>query len=75
MGGSNMDGNLSRKEKKILDMQIHKFVYNASYLELQCFQKYLPMTDDIRLKIIDRMEALECDMLLQKFLADYRKNE
>lgn len=58
-----------------LELEFDIFMENASYIEINCYLKYLPMTDGVRIQIIDRMEELECDMLLQEFIKDYRKNE
>lgn len=54
------------------DLEYDKFIGNANYVEINCYLGYLPMTNEMRLQIIDRMEKLECDELLQQFLIDLR---
>lgn len=58
--------------KKKIDTERSKFIAQSTYLEMQCFLNNLPMTEKMRLAIIDRMEKLECDTLLQQFLSDLR---
>lgn len=66
---------LSEKlSKRTLDIEHRIFIANATYLEMSCYLKNLPMTNTIRLNIIDRMEELECDTLLQQFLLDLQDN-
>lgn len=57
------------------DVEYQKFMTEATYLETACFLGDLPMTSEIRLQIIERMEELECDVLLQQFLIDLRDNK
>lgn len=55
-----------------LDREYRKFIAESTYLEIECFLGNLPMTRQLRLEIINRMEELECDTLLQQFLIDLR---
>ena len=63
---------IEKLSRKKLDIEHRKFIAKSTYLEMQCFLNNLPMSETIRLAIIDRMEELECDTLLQKFLSDLR---
>lgn len=66
---------LSEKlSKRALDNEHRIFIANATYLEMNCYIGNLPLTNQIRLDIIDRMEELECYSLLQQFLIDLREN-
>lgn len=53
-------------------LEYDRFIGNASYIEINCYLNYLPMSNKLRLEIINRMEELECDELLQQFLIDLR---
>lgn len=63
---------IEKLSRKKLDIEYRKFIVESTYLEMQCFLNNLPMSETIRLSIIDRMEKLECDTLLQQFLSDLR---
>lgn len=63
---------IEKLSKRKLDIEHRKFIAESTYLEIECFLNNLPMTQQLRLKIIDRMEELECDTLLQQFLIDLR---
>lgn len=57
------------------DVEYRRFMTEATYLETHCFLGDLPLTPQIRLDIIERMEELECDLLLEQFLIDLRDNK
>lgn len=63
---------IEKFSKRKLDIEHRKFIAESTYLEINCYLKNLPMTDKIRLDIINRMEELECYSLLQQFLIDLR---
>lgn len=66
---------MTYQEKRQYDEEYRLFMAESTYLEMKCFLGDLPLTPKLRLQIIDRMEELECDVLLEQFLIDLRDNK
>lgn len=65
---------MTYQERKQYDEEYRLFMAESTHLEMHAFLGDIPMPPELRLQIIDRMEELECDMLLQQFLIDLRDN-